>query len=831
VSSLAFLLLFGLGGLGLFLMGQRITRLEREVERLELDVLRLDNRLSRDHPPEPERAAAAAAARIPSIVHAAPRPTSSQPEPDAAPTPPPEPPPRGFDLSSISLESLIGGRLPIWIGGAALVLAGFFLVRFSIERGLLGPAARTILAGLFAALLIAASEAARRLPATRDDPRVAQALAGAGTASFYATLYVAAMLYGLIGSLTAFGLMLAVTAMAMALSLRHGPPTAIMALAGGFVAPLVAGFDAAGIGPLLVYLALFTAALFALAAHRRWGWLALTAAATGFAWINFLIVALPASDLGGVGAFTVLLAAGASAALPATGLAYRWLRLAPLVAGLIQLTLLAPYLDFSPFAWGLYLMLAAATLFLAWRDPRYLPGPLAALALLLVLEGLALVQPDRAPATFAALAATMLFAIPGHLLARRSPGWAAVALAGTCGPLLVAHAVQPVLLAPIGWGGLELLAAAACIGLAWRVRTDDEAGRPLLSATILAGFVAAVGLAQFFPDDWRAAPLVLVALALAGWGRLLRRPMLAELPALPLATALLLAALPLGSFVALISVSLSGTHLPYTFLPASLALVRTLLVPTIAAAALLLDRGAFGRVRPGVLVAVILLGLLLLYAAAKQLLAIDTPEAFIAWGFVERALITQALLAAGWLLLRRAPGNRIGRALFGLGLFRAIWFDLLLLDPVLVPQSVGALPLLNAAVLHAAMVAAWLWTLRWRLPALAAILVTLLAAVRQAAQGNLMTGPIDTLENGGYSAALLALALFWLWRGIASATRDLRVAGLALLTLVTLKVFLIDAAALDGVLRILSFLGLGLALIGIGWAYGRFVKIEPRAAE
>ena len=30
-------------------------------------------------------------------------------------------------------------------------------------------------------------------------------------------------------------------------------------------------------------------------------------------------------------------------------------------------------------------------------------------------------------------------------------------------------------------------------------------------------------------------------------------------------------------------------------------------------------------------------------------------------------------------------------------------------------------------------------------------------------------------------------------------------------------------AALTGVLRILSFLGLGIALIGIGWAYGRIM--------
>jgi len=45
-------------------------------------------------------------------------------------------------------------------------------------------------------------------------------------------------------------------------------------------------------------------------------------------------------------------------------------------------------------------------------------------------------------------------------------------------------------------------------------------------------------------------------------------------------------------------------------------------------------------------------------------------------------------------------------------------------------------------------------------------------------------------------------------------------------------VFLVDAAALEGVLRILSFLGLGLALIAIGWAYGRFMKVpvSPEAA-
>ena len=236
---------------------------------------------------------------------------------------------------------------------------------------------------------------------------------------------------------------------------------------------------------------------------------------------------------------------------------------------------------------------------------------------------------------------------------------------------------------------------------------------------------------------------------------------------------------------------------------------------------------------PAVLLAVAV-AVLLLYALAKQPLAIATIEQFTATGFVERALLTQACLAGGWLLLRRARFPSLGGVLLTLGLARFVWFDLLLLSPVLVPQQVGGIPLLNAAVLHAAAVAAWAWTLAPARPirtgAALATLVALLATVRQAAHGSLMTGPVSTAENGGYSAILLGAALFWLWRGISTGARDLRIAGLSLLTVVTFKVFLIDAAALDGVLRILSFLALGIALIGIGWAYSRFLGGHGKTA-
>ncbi|MET0310339.1 MAG: DUF2339 domain-containing protein [Sphingomonas sp.] len=819
----AFTFLLALAGAAAFyVIFRRIAFLEDEVRRVESLLARFEQSGAVSPPVapneirEPLQAPAARPARL-----------EAEPRPPRIETP---------ARPSINLESLIGGRLPIWIGGMALVLAGFFLVRYSIESGLLGPATRTLLAALFGIALIASSEVARRLPATRDDPRVAQVLAGAGVASLYGTLYMAAALYHLIAPLTAFIAVALVTAAAMALSLRHGPPTAVMALLGGFAAPLVAGFDAAGIVPLLVYLALFTAALFGLAVHRGWGWLALAASVAGFAWINFLLLALGGDpdDLSAVGGFTMLLAAGAGAALPAAGMRNPWLRVAPLIAGLVQLVALAPALDFGGVAWSFYVVLAAAALLLSWRQRVYQPGALAALGFLLVLEALALLQPERSATPVAAAIAALLFALPGHVLSPRKGAWPMLALGGTAGPLLTAHACAPSLLSAPIWGVLELLAAAACASLAWRLRSDKD-DPALIGASALAGLLVTLGLAQFLPDAWLAIPMTLALVALAAWARVARAPTLFALPALPFVAALVAAALPIIALADLVFGSVAGDRLPYLRLPELGTLLRALALPVAAALLLLLDPPQFGRARRVVGAAAITIGILLLYAVAKHIFAIATLPRFVELGFLERALFTQACLATGWLLLRKGWLRSLGGVLFTLGLCRFIWFDCVVLDPAWIEQRVGSIPLANAAVLHAALTAFWLWTLPARRPirvtAALLTLVAALAAVRQAAHGSLLTGPIGTAENGGYSAALLAIALFWLWRGIATAVHDLRIAGLALLTLVTFKVFLVDASALDGVLRILSFLGLGVALIGIGWAYGRFVgKPAPEPA-
>lgn len=801
---------------------QRLRRLEREVAdlRARLDGAAPEPELRPDYaadlaaytPPQPERRVAAIAVR--STVPAPP-PVDDYWSPPPEPAPAPERP---------TFESLVGGRLPIWVGGAALVVAGFFLVRYSIESGLLGPAVRVVLAALFSALLVAGGELAGRLPGVRDDARVGQALTGAGIASAYGTLYIAVSQYALVGPVAGFALTVLVTALALGLSLRQGPPTAVMALIGGFAAPLVAGFGEGQLGALLGYLGVFIAALFALAAYRGWAWLALAAVGAGFAWSNLIVVLLSGADTAGVAAFVVALAIAGTLALPRTGVAAAWLRALPLVTGLVQLIVLAPALDFDSTAWGFHLTLAAAAVILARRDPTLGPAAVAAAALVAVLVGAGLAAPERVATPVAAILATALFGASGLAWSRATAAWSWVALIGLGAPVLAAHIVAPDLLSHAGWMLVELVLAGGAAALAWRHRERVDLRDPgLVGGTALAALLASVGLATLVGEAWAPSAVALVLAATGIWANRAGDRDLARLPIVLLAATLLLAARVFAAWGLLVAQSLIGEELTYPLLPPPGEVVPMVALPVLVAAALFRLPAVYAPHRPRIAGALAVVTALVLYSLAKQPLAIASPERFALWGFHERAAITLALAAVGVGLRLRTPLHRTGDALLGLATLRFVWFDLIVLNPALAPQSVGAVPLLNTAVLLPALLAGAARMLAWRKAMLALTLVATVAAVRQITHGALLTGGLGSGENWLYSAAFLGLAIVWLWRGLATRDRTTRIAALGLLTAATVKVFLIDVAALGGLLRILSFLGLGLALIGIGWTYGRVI--------
>src|SRR5450631_1691415 len=203
------------------------------------------------------------------------------PQGAAAPPPLPQPGP--------GIEERIGTRWVVWVGGLTLALGGFFMVRYSIDAGLLGPGVRTVLGGAFALALLVAGEWTRRkesISAISALPiaNIPAVLTAAGTAVAFATAYAAYALYDFLVPATAFILLGLVALGTLAAALLHGPALAGLGIAAAFVTPVLVSSDKPDFWALYIYLAIVTAAAFGLARIRLWRWLAITTITFALLW-------------------------------------------------------------------------------------------------------------------------------------------------------------------------------------------------------------------------------------------------------------------------------------------------------------------------------------------------------------------------------------------------------------------------------------------------------------------------------------------------------------------------------------------------------------------
>ncbi|TMK03782.1 MAG: DUF2339 domain-containing protein, partial [Alphaproteobacteria bacterium] len=102
--------------------------------------------------------------------------------------------------------------------------------------------------------------------------------------------------------------------------------------------------------------------------------------------------------------------------------------------------------------------------------------------------------------------------------------------------------------------------------------------------------------------------------------------------------------------------------------------------------------------------------------------------------------------------------------------------------------------------------------------------------VRTLYHGEVLTfGAITDAEQYTYSAVWLAFGVALLVAGMLLRSQAVRLASAAVVTLTVLKVFLVDMHDLTGVFQGLSFIGLGIVLLGIGWLYQRVLFPRPGA--
>lgn len=942
----------------------RVTRPADVLERFSQPMPRREPETAADDGPMPTFAAESAPELIPEPVAAVERPlvepattlapaapTQPRAAPAAAPAPVRTPkPPR----QRMSFEELFGRRLPIWAGGATLAVAGVLIVKYSIDAGLLSPLVRVIMGLLFGTVLIGGAEAARRFEAKVRDPRVAQALSGAGIASLYASILIAVNLYALISPTVAFVGLAGTTALALGLALRFGAPSALLGLIGGLAAPALVGSTEPNIPLLVTYLALAIGGLGTLSRGQRWVWLGVGALIGGFGWGALLLLtgALDRLSAVSLGLFLVLLGVGLPM-LIASGKLQTLIRgVAPLVAA-VQIATLVATGGFTLLHWGLFALISIAIIWLSIRDAKLARLPALAVAIALLLLG---TWPDPTIRAFAiaAIGLGLIYAIPALVRLWRTGGSiveagqiAVIALAGYAVTLFqfrlgdssrdtalaliaLATALLPALAVGLGWRSSErrsdarfvtvvaatalLLTSAVVLGLeawSWTAATAAVAGGLLLIGRAAgdrriepAGWVAGFGaimvlvagdhdvIDQFnriagLPADvapvpallrwgalaavaglyaWRAdsritravaqvltvlfgycliaqvvpptpLPLVTAGLIAAIAAAARARPHIPLLPAIGSALFLILAwaTLPFAHWTGPAYISLIGEPLLTTELPALRDTLLRLLIPAAAIGGALWLLGTRLTAIPRRIGTTA--GLALAIGAGhilfKQIFDIDSYEAFIRHGLIERTCWEALLAIAGIAIWHR---HRItGRIVIGAAMAHFAWYTLALHNPLWWEQAVGGLPLLSWLLPAYGLPLVLLWAFgryepdaarRFAMPRAIAqmVLIAMLlgSALRQAFVGNLLTVPgVSELEDISRSVITIALAIGFLLWGIARRSRLWRVASLLLMIAAVIKVFLFDAAGLDGLARIGSFVALGFSLIGIGWLYSR----------
>src|SRR5262249_5652163 len=146
--------------------------------------------------------------------------------------------------------------------------AAAFAVKLSIENNLIGPRARLGVGLLVGLVLLGAGLILRR---RRDVPYLSEALAGLGLGLCYLSLFAGYAYYDLLQVGTAFALMFIITVLGTGVAVvTERQATAVLALLGGLLTPVLPARAEPHERGLLGYLVVLDLLIFAIARFRTW---------------------------------------------------------------------------------------------------------------------------------------------------------------------------------------------------------------------------------------------------------------------------------------------------------------------------------------------------------------------------------------------------------------------------------------------------------------------------------------------------------------------------------------------------------------------------------
>lgn len=749
----------------------------------------------------------------------------------------------------IDWYALIQQHWMVILGGISLVFAGIFLVRYSIEHSILGPEARVSLGLLFGGTLVAAGEWLRRTD--RLLANVHAAFVGAGILVLYSALLVAFHIYQLLSAELTFASLAFVSAISMLLALKHGPLMAGMGLLGAYLVPVLVSTSSNNIEAAMLYSFVVTCGSFWLQRYiyRDWLWwgtwigslawflmsMSFNEQAQGIramciAGLAYIGLAFPfagwklesvdfASFSGRdirkqlLGLFAVFTVANTLVVNHEvfTELSYPALALLPLVAILFTRNNLPemkwlPAIVLLPVVFDLFSMQFQ---FYDWELtisplPTGLWGPYT--ALLILLSGF------------------YLSVAVYHVRNQRNPGfWASFALAIPLVSIVFAY-----LRIGAADGGLDWAVPTAAVGVfyvylldRWRSRNGATEVEAALAVTSQFAFSVACFMA--FSEVTLTLVLAVQVVALAA---LYKR-------------------IPINAMPVLIKIMLALVIIRLTFNPwivfyeaSSFVLLLTYvgcLAAVFMAARELRDRDVL---------------FFWLFSACAHLLVLTLAviTRYLVYGgdifasefnFIEASVYATSWAAIGlvyeWRSAHLDKYQNWYRIIARLHIVAAAVLYVIYLgilhNPLWQLEDMGTTPVLNILLLAYGAPVILSLLAYWQIPdfrkpaallAFIGLYLFVTLEIRHLWHGQIKPDlPVDDGELYLYSLAWLILAVVTMLYGAKTTSTDVQKAGVAAMLVVIGKVFLWDMAGLDGLWRVISFLGLGLSLLGVAYLFNK----------
>lgn len=786
--------------------------------------------------------------------------TASIPAPTALPAPAPK----------TSVEERLGAGVFIWIGGISLGLAGAFMVKYSFDNNLITPLMRVLLGTAFGLGLLGGAQFMHK-----KSRKIASAMAGAGVADLFACLLAANSLYHLIGTNAAFALMVAVTGVAILLSMRHGRLVAVLGLVGGFATPAIIGQGHNQVGPLLAYLMLLQIAMTLVSRRRAWLGMTTLTMLGGILWSIILMVQGLSEQHRYMLEFFVIaggvlyvisasrMAAGEKEARQDSPFDAVKIAMSSVTASAMLIGVLVYMGRFGVMDLAMLGLLGAAILVLARVRSAY--GPMAVLAgVVTFLTMVAWLIHTSSPRHelpigmfwVTTLAYGLLYGLGSYIAMWRSRQefrWASGSVVAAIAFYIIAKvgiesldSVTAVDILPWLPGKYDWTAIAGVLGIVyallaypvWRARLlylqgNSALGILVIGSGLFVGMAAQLGLD--FPwqlSVWAAEVAILAYLV--QW----QRVALIRTFAAAIATfATIFLILPGASKIDFGPQLIFNTILPAYAMPAvALGIAAWLLRAKRDAkvghfmrllAIIIAAVGTLALVRHGYHPANLTRGDVTLYEwATYSVVALSLGHGLLIWH----------RLCPGW------PQQVMAALLLLLGIVDVVGGAGFAANPLWHAYSIGSWPVINGLLFvygaPALLIAGLLWNrphtydtqLNNILPAIIGSITFLITFVLVSLQVRqyfhhpmLNTDGMSNPEMYSYSVAWIIMGIVLVAIGIRFKSRSMRYASLAVMLIAIGKVFLLDTAHLQDLYRVISFLGLGITLMVLGYVYQKFV--------